>query len=66
MDSQFYQKMLYEKHQKLILSKRVAAEELQSSESTVDRLRKEGKLISKKIGGRIFFPIDVIADYLSD
>jgi len=66
MDSKTYQEILYEEHKTLIFSKKLTADVLHSSASTIDRLRKEGKLKSKKIGGRIFFSIKTIADYLCD
>ena len=66
MDSKTYQEILYREHKTLIFPKKLTADVLHSSTSTIDRLRKDGKLKSKKIGGRIFFSIETIADYLCD
>lgn len=58
--------MLRENHNKMLLSKKETAKELNISEATIDRLRKTGQLSSKKISGKIMFSIDEIARFLYD
>ena len=55
---------LYSKYGKFVISKKDTAKELNISPIGVDRLRKNGLIQSKKIGGQIFFGIDEIARFL--
>ena len=55
---------IQERHDKALLNKVETAEELNISTATIDRLRKSGKLKSKKIGGGIFFTINEIVAFL--
>lgn len=48
---------LYQKYKKSLLSKKEAAEELSISTATLDRLRKQGLIRSKKVGGGIYFTL---------
>ena len=48
----------------MLLSKKETAKELNISEATIDQLRKNGELSSKKILGQIMFSIDEIARFL--
>ena len=59
-----FKNYLLVKYQKAILLKKEAAIELRSSESTIDRLRKEDKLKATIIGGRVFFTIDELTNYI--
>lgn len=59
-----YLTMIREKHNKMLLSKKETAKELNVSEATIDRLRQMGQLSSKKILGQIMFSIDEIARFL--
>ena len=52
------------KYQKELLTKKEAASELRISESTIDRLRKSEVIQCKFIGGKVFFTIDSIANYI--
>lgn len=61
--SQAYRE-LQEKYKKLLLNKNETAKELRVSVATIDRLRKSGKLKSKKIGGSIFFTLQEIATFI--
>ena len=58
--------MLRDNYQKMLLTKKETAKELSISEATLDRLRKEGQLESKKVLGQIMFSIDEIARFLSE
>ena len=58
--------MLQNKHKKMLLSKAEAANELNVSQATIDRFRKQGVIKSKKVGGQIFFTIATIAEYVAD
>lgn len=55
---------LQQRYKKSLLSKKEAAEELNISTATLDRLRKQGLLKSKKVGGGIFFTLNEIALFL--
>ncbi|MCW8895004.1 helix-turn-helix domain-containing protein [Sulfurimonas sp.] len=59
-----YLTMIRENHNKMLLSKKETAKELNVSEATIDRLRQMGQLSSKKILGQIMFSIDEIARFL--
>jgi len=52
------------KYQKELLTKKEAASELRISESTIDRLRKNEVIKCKFIGGKVFFTIDSITNYI--
>ena len=56
--------LLQKKHNKMLLSKREAAGELNISVATIDRLRKKGAINHKQIGGQVFFTIHDIAKYV--
>lgn len=58
--------MLRENHGKMLLTKKETARELSTSEATIDRLRKEGLITSKKVLGQIMFTIDEVARFLSE
>ena len=55
---------LKQRYQKLLLSKKETANELNISQATLDRLRKSGEIKSKKVGGGIFFTLSEIALFL--
>ena len=57
---------LYKKYKKSLLSKKEAAEELSISITTLDRLRKQGLIRSKKVGGSILFTITEIATFIGE
>ena len=56
--------MLRENYKKMLLTKKQTANELSVSEATIDRLRQNGKLNSKKVLGQIMFSIDEVARFL--
>ena len=56
---------LKNKYNSLLLTKKEAAQELKRSPATIDRLRKAGKLRSKKIGGEVFFTVEEIARFIA-
>lgn len=58
--------LLRDSYKKMLLSKAETANELNVSEATIDRLRNNGKLNSKKVLGQIMFSIDEIARYLEE
>ena len=58
--------MLRDNHEKMLLTKKETAKELSISEASIDRLRKNGQLESKKVLGQIMFSIDEIARFLAD
>lgn len=55
---------IQQRYKKLLLNKKEASQELGISISTLDRLRKEGYLKEKRIGGGIFFTLDEIVDFI--
>ena len=57
---------LYQKYKKSLLSKKEAAEELSISTSTLDRLRKQGLIRSKKVGGGIYFTLNELATFIGE
>ncbi len=61
-----FTQMLRNNYKKMLLTKKETAKELGISEATIDRLRKNGQITSKKILGQIMFTIDEIARFLSD
>lgn len=56
--------MMHNRYKKSVISKQETAEETGLSVSTIDRLRAEGSLRSKKIGGRIFFTLYEVAYFI--
>jgi len=61
-----FQTMLRENYKKMLLTKKETANELNVSEATIDRLRQNGKLNSKKVLGQIMFSIDEVARFLHE
>ncbi len=57
---------LYQKYKKSLLSKKEAAEELNISTATLDRLRKQGLIRSKKVGGGIYFTLNELATFIGE
>ena len=57
---------LYKKYKKSLLSKKEAAEELNISTATLDRLRKQGLIRSKKVGGGIYFTLNELATFIGE
>ncbi|MDN5069448.1 helix-turn-helix domain-containing protein [Aliarcobacter butzleri] len=55
---------IQQRYKKLLLNKKEASKELGISISTLDRLRKEGYLREKRIGGGIFFTLDEIVNFI--
>jgi len=55
---------LQHKYGKSLLKKKEAAEELNISQATLDRLRKKGDIRSKRIMGGVFFSLKEIASFL--
>jgi predicted site-specific integrase-resolvase len=66
MDFNEYLEMLQSNYGKMILSKKEVIKVLGVSQATVDRLRKAGKLKTKKVLEREMFTIDEIARFLSE
>lgn len=58
--------LLRDNYKKMLLTKKETANELSVSEMTVDRLRKNGLLSSKKVLGQVMFSLDEIARFLYD
>ena len=58
--------MLRDTHDKMFLTKKEARKELNISEGTLDRLRKNGTISSKKILGQIMFDIGELARFMAD
>ena len=52
---------LYKKYKKSLLSKKEAAAELSISIATLDRIRQQGLIKSRKVRGGVFFTITEIA-----
>ena len=53
-------KILIDKYQSLLVTKKEAARELRISSATIDRMRRNGEISSNRIGGQIMFRIDEI------
>jgi len=58
--------ILRENYHKMLLSKKETAKEIGVSEATIDRLRQNGQISSKKVLGQIMFSIDEIARFLEE
>lgn len=56
--------MLRENYKRMLLTKKETANELNVSEATIDRMRQNGLLNSKKVLGQIMFSLDEIARFL--
>lgn len=57
---------LYQKYKKSLLKKKEAADELNISMATLDRLRKQGLIRSKRIGGGIYFTLNELAKFIEE
>ena len=57
---------LQQRYKKSLLSKKEAAEELNIPTATLDRLRKQGLIMSKKVGGGIYFTLKEIAIFIGE
>lgn len=55
---------LQQRYNKSLLSKKEAARELNISPATLDRLRKNGEIRSKRVGGGIYFSLQEISAFL--
>lgn len=55
---------LRDNYSKMLLTKKEIANELNVSEATIDRLRQNGQLNSKKVLGQVMFSLDEIARFL--
>ena len=55
---------LRDNYSKMLLTKKEIANELNVSEATIDRLRHNGQLNSKKVLGQVMFSLDEIARFL--
>ena len=58
--------MLRDNYNKMLLTKKETANELNVSEATIDRLGQNGQLNSKKVLGQVMFSLDEIARFLYD
>ncbi len=61
-----YVEILRKNYNRVLLTKKETAQELNISSATVDRLRKNGELNSRKIGGGIYFTLEEIARFIYD
>lgn len=66
MEHEDYLSLLRENHKKMLLTKKETAQELSISEATLDRIRSNGDIDSKKVLGQIMFSIDEVARFLAD
>lgn len=57
---------LQQRYKKLLLTKKETAEELNISIATLDRLRNQGHIKSKKVGGGIYFTLKEIASFIGE
>lgn len=55
---------LQQRYKKSLLTKKETAKELNISQATLDRLRKQFIIKSKKVGGGIYFTLKEIAAFL--
>lgn len=56
--------ILRENHKKMLLTKKEIAKELNVSEATIDRLRNQGQLSSKRVLRQVMFSLDEVARFL--
>lgn len=56
--------ILRSKYNKMLLTKKETAKELNISTMTIDRLRQSGQIKSKKVLGSIMFSLDEIARFV--
>ncbi|MFA9373314.1 MAG: helix-turn-helix domain-containing protein [Poseidonibacter sp.] len=56
--------ILRKNYNRMLLTKKETAHELNISTATIDRLRKSGELNSKKVSGMILFSLDEIARFV--
>lgn len=66
MEQEQFTSLLRENHKKMLLTKKETANELSISEATLDRIRSNGDIESKKVLGQIMFSIDEVARFLVD
>ena len=66
MEQSEFLSLLRENHKKMLLTKRETAKELSISEATLDRIRSNGDIETKKVLGQIMFGIDEVARFLAD
>ncbi len=59
-----YVEILRTNCKRMLLTKKETANELNISSATIDRLRKNGELNSRKIGGGVYFTIEEIARFV--
>lgn len=59
-----FRNMLSERYKKMLLTKKETANELNISQATLDRLRQNGQIKSKKVLGLIMFSLDEIARFV--
>ena len=57
---------IQQRYKKSLLSKKEAARELNISIATLDRLRAQGLIKSKKIKGAVFFTINELALFIGE
>ena len=56
--------MLRENYKRMLLTKKETANELNVSEATIDRMRHNGLLNSKKVLGQVMFSLDEVARFI--
>lgn len=56
--------ILRDNYKKMLLTKKEIAGELNVSEATIDRLRQNGQLNSKKVLGQVMFSLDEVARFI--
>ena len=66
MTQQEFLQILRDSYKKMLLNKRQVAQELGISQASIDRLRNNGQISSKKVLGQVMFSIDEVARYLAD
>lgn len=57
---------LYQRYKKLLLNKKETAASLNISTTTLDRLRNQGLIKSKKFRGCVYFTLDEIASFIGE
>lgn len=64
MSKMEYVEILRANYKRMLLTKKETANELNISSATIDRLRKNGEINSRKIGGGVYFSIEEIARFV--
>ena len=66
MTQQDFMEMLRENHKSAFITKKEVAKELHISTGTVDALRRDGQIMSRKVIGQVMFDIGEVARFMAE